>query len=753
MARPVTEVAAIPLQPGVDIDDLDSPTGKVVSDTLGTLRQQEGYQRAYKGLRVESPNILQIYIDWDSLDSHKKFMGQPYYGPFLKHLLSAVDGELGVHHVELTPHPPSAAVSGTFSPVTEVVGHYFAADISDSEKSTFESDLNKFAKVLEETAEGYKGFAGGWLLEEQEHGDMEGKAKVWQSCIGWDSVEAHMAYRETQAFKENVYLMRPESKKAVMMHHVKFHEKEYCPPLDPALFYAIISDYDLSDTSSAEAARRTLDTLKDGVTTEGDDAFDPSGSSRLYEGDPPSSPHGSSERAKSWNGDLASDSTDLTSISHRLSLINLDDPSSEVENGETRAERINTENPENMPTNQMKDILGEIFPTIKEFDIEYVMKKVKYDFGRAVEELLNQAFLESTDVDGEETILKRGIDGFLEPGHARGRKPNGKRKRQMRRTSSTPAPSGGTSIQSVTTQSRWDRAKEDVEFLAQRMNLPKSTISSTYHSSGASLPLTIAALCSSAFAVPVVHTASVDLDVIDTHAAELAVDFPILSPATVKGLIKLTYPSTASAHEIARVAWISPDWGNDSLVPHYVPRPPSPPRDSYRNKPKRLAMPLDAATRRAHASAAARSKAFTQASAAYQKSKSRSLMGGAASYYSAVGRDATASLQRYEAAVADARVNLQSRTGEVDLHGVSVKDAVRISQDQVEIWWEAEGQEWARAGKVMGGKGLRIVTGIGRHSEGGRGKLGPAVGAMLVREGWKVEIEQGVIHVTGKARR
>lgn len=62
MARPVTEVATIPLQPGVDIDDPDSPTGKVMSDTLGTLRQQEGYQRAYKGLRVESPNVLQINI-------------------------------------------------------------------------------------------------------------------------------------------------------------------------------------------------------------------------------------------------------------------------------------------------------------------------------------------------------------------------------------------------------------------------------------------------------------------------------------------------------------------------------------------------------------------------------------------------------------------------------------------------------------------------------------------------------------------
>lgn len=214
----------MPLQPGVDVDDPSTPIGKVVSDTIATLRQQEGYQRIYKGFRVESPNILQVYVDWDSIDSHTKFMGQPYYGPFVKNLLSAVDGEMGILHVEFNPHPPSAAVGETSSPVTEVVDHYFVADLSDSEKSAFESNLNKFVKVLEENAEGYKGFAGGWIVEEQEHEDMDGKAKVWHSCIGWESVDAHMAFRETKAFEENVYLMRPESKKAVTMHHVKFQE-------------------------------------------------------------------------------------------------------------------------------------------------------------------------------------------------------------------------------------------------------------------------------------------------------------------------------------------------------------------------------------------------------------------------------------------------------------------------------------------------------------------------------------------------
>lgn len=128
-------------------------------------------------------------------------------------------------------------------------------------------------------------------------------------------------------------------------------------------------------------------------------------------------------------------------------------------------------------------------------------------------------------------------------------------------------------------------------------------------------------------------------------------------------------------------------------------------------------------------------------------------MGAAASHYSSVGRAAAAALRQDEAARADAQVSSQSRPGEVDLHGLNVRDAVRVSRDRVEAWWEGEGREWARAGKVMNDGGLRIVTGLGRHSAGGRAVLGPAVGKMLNEEGWRVQVGNGVVTVVGRARR
>ncbi|KAL9603856.1 MAG: hypothetical protein Q9219_000965 [cf. Caloplaca sp. 3 TL-2023] len=751
MSRSVTEIVKLPLPSGVDIDNASSPTAKVISDTLNTLVQQEGYQRAFKGLQVEDPSILHIYVDWDSLDAHQKFMGQSYYGPFVKHLLSAVDGKMVVFHAEFTPHPPTAAISSTSAPATEIVRHFFSADLSDSDKSTFEENVQKFEKIVEK-AEGFKGFACGWIIEEQEHPKVEGKAKLWQTCIGWQSVEAHMAFRESKDFLDNVDLMRPEFGKSITMHHVKFQEREYCPPLDPTLFYAIILDYDISDLSSINAARNTLDILKANAANDEDNSFDPSGTSRPHDPDEASSQYESSERPQSWHGDSASESTDMTAISSGLDSLNIE---RQIKDGDIQAGGSATafQDLESLDTDQKTAVLTEMFPTMKPFDVEYALKKVAFDFGKAVEELLSQAFLESDKAAGGEGISNRGIDGFLDLGPPRGRKPKGKRKRQTRRTSSTPALSDGASTQSVPTLSRWDRAKEDIEFLVQRINLPRSTISSAYHRSSASLPLTIAALCSSVTSDTIAHDPFTSAELIDAHTAELALDFPTMPSAVIMSLVQLTYPSRTSAYELARASLTRSASEDELLVPHYVPRSPSPPSDPQQTRPRTSVMPLDAATRQAYASATARSNAFTQANAAYRKSKSKPLMGGAASYYSAVGRDASASLRRYEAAAADARVTAQSKIGEVDLHGVTVKDAVRIAQDQTERWWEAEGREWARAGKVMGGKGLRIVTGAGRHSEGGRGKLGPAVGATLVKEGWKVEVEQGVINVTGRARR
>lgn len=523
-------------------------------------------------------------------------------------------------------------------------------------------------------------------------------------------------------------------------------QKQFCPPIDTALFFAILSDYELDNPSSVVSLYATLESLKDSVAAEGNTSFDPSGTSGPHDG---SSSQDSSQRARSWQG-LLSDDTDFTTISKSLRSFSIDSDGDSEAQREDDVRRIEHDKElEGLSIEDKTITLIDMFPTMKAFDVGYILKKVGNNFSKAVEELLSYAFLEEEERSSREPNIKRGVDAFARPSHTQGRKTRNERKRESRRTSSTPNPLADKSANtSIVPPSRWDRAKRDIEFITQRTYLPQNSVSSAYHESGASLRGTIATLCSSPDSNPYLSSAS--QNVLQTQISELATDFPSFPLPQTAALIRLTYPSTTSAHELARALVNSSSaTSSEVITPHYLPRPQSP--ISPQNPAHLSQPPLPVSTVARLTST--RSTAFAQASAAHRKSKSTPLMAGAAAYYSAVARDASASLKQHEATAAETLVGSQSRAGEVDLHGVSVKDGVRIAKDRVERWWGAEGGgEWARQGKVMG-PGLRIVTGVGRHSEGGRGRLGPAVGAMLVKGGWKVEVTEGVVTVVGRARR
>ena len=521
-------------------------------------------------------------------------------------------------------------------------------------------------------------------------------------------------------------------------------KEEFCPPLDPSLFSALISDYDLTDRNSLGQFRQTLKILKENASAEDTQTFDPSGTSGSH---PDADPTGSSsELARSWHGDFDSisgrtDETDPTDVSLTVDGLDL--------NKSTTDQRTDLEGSEALAQEKKCLALREMFPNLKEFDIQYALRKSNQNFHQAVEDLLNQAFFAEEGSKDGEPLMRKGIDGFAENAMpTRSRKGRGKKGRILRRTSSS---EGGLSSEAVNRPfivGRWDRAKEEVEFISQRTYLPIPTISSVYHKNGGSLSMTIAALCDSGEMGPNPYLSEASSESLDTNAAELMVDFPSVSASHASALIRLSHPSTSSAHELSR-ALLSSSQSSSKILPQYAPRSTSPNSTSASSG---LSGPRQGKpTADPNTLANARDAAFSQAQASYRKSRSDRLMGGAAAYYSSVGRDASASLRKHEAAAADNLVSKQSRPGEVDLHGVNVQDAVRIASQRAETWWANGASEYARAGKARM-DGLRIVTGQGHHSAGGRGRLGPAVARGLVKDGWKIEVGQGVLEVVGRAR-
>ena len=69
-----TEIAIFPITEGDLPDDLNTTLGKVFKETIDTVLEQPGAQRAYWGVEVENPTIGRLFIDWDSVDAHLAFI-------------------------------------------------------------------------------------------------------------------------------------------------------------------------------------------------------------------------------------------------------------------------------------------------------------------------------------------------------------------------------------------------------------------------------------------------------------------------------------------------------------------------------------------------------------------------------------------------------------------------------------------------------------------------------------------------------
>jgi hypothetical protein len=532
-------------------------------------------------------------------------------------------------------------------------------------------------------------------------------------------------------------------------------QREYCPPLDPALIYAICSDFDLSHPQGIQYARESLDGLKQGALEQQYTEFDPSGSYGVQrETD-------ASEQSESTSGSRSPPPSDLTSLSQGLCGISLGTPSnsgssSSVDLSEAHGGYF--DDAEKLPAERKELMLAETFPDVRLQQIQFVLKKCGGCYAKATDELLNLVYFENHPADENERVPK-GIDAFAEE-HGitpRGRRGKGKKKKKkIVLTSGTNSPLSSPSIPEAPTNI-WLDATKDIERIASTTRLPKKSVHSLYHKNGASLSATIMALVEKNLEEN--ENLEPDPETV-SNAFDLTEDFPTLQVNHATALVRLTAPSTASAHELAKALSVrrdhssTPASSSTELIPQYAPLvlgTSSPSTTTASASLSTLSFPTP---QTAASLSTARGAAFTQAASAYRRGKSDNLMKAASGYYAQLGHDYHAAVLAASAAEADALVAQQTHPTQVDLHGMSVKDAVRIAENRVERWWAGLGEERIPGQGRRGiGAGYAIVVGVGRHSEGGKSKLGPAVVRGLVKDGWRVEVGSGVVTVMGKVRR
>ena len=126
---------------------------------------------------------------------------------------------------------------------------------------------------------------------------------------------------------------------------------------------------------------------------------------------------------------------------------------------------------------------------------------------------------------------------------------------------------------------------------------------------------------------------------------------------------------------------------------------------------------------------------------------SKHLYRQAAGVYTDRAREHSRSALLATSATADLLVNRTATERQIDLHGLTVQDGVRIARQRVQSWWQSLGEFRSQRAKEAG---YTIVTGLGRHSVGGVSQMRRAVAAALLQDGWKLEIETGRYVVIGR---
>ncbi|KAF2758141.1 hypothetical protein EJ05DRAFT_510967 [Pseudovirgaria hyperparasitica] len=208
---PATQIAYFTLKSRTNVNEGEAEP--VFTTFLKTISSQPGLQSLYYGHTIQHPDILQLLVQWRTIEDHHTYMQTSDYPalidtirPYLK------DVPVYMFHV----HFPLSIDDLCSKPVVEVVSMY----VTHAQAPFYESNLAVMLSVLAE-AEGNYGSISGHAVEEAEHESFgaDGKGARFVSLIGWTGIAAHEAFKKHPAFSRHADLFA-ELVVGAEMHHI-----------------------------------------------------------------------------------------------------------------------------------------------------------------------------------------------------------------------------------------------------------------------------------------------------------------------------------------------------------------------------------------------------------------------------------------------------------------------------------------------------------------------------------------------------
>lgn len=396
------------------------------------------------------------------------------------------------------------------------------------------------------------------------------------------------------------------------------------------------------------------------------------------------------------------------------------------------------------------------FPKHSDSELQRIVSLCDGNLRNAVDTLLNTEYINSieeshpdtNDIDSGENGDEGSIWAQRRPGDvARPKAPSVPNASAFPSLATSSQMSSTISRSQSPRRSKWDVLDSQIAFLSRSLSLPPARVRSAFHTNASSLPRTLRELLKDT------PPGRADKDVV----ANLKASFKHIDEDSLQKIVAGTNHDLDSAVELARILdhdkYFSSTLRRTELrkIAPTKPHPTGPIKDPYapRVVDDGEGSLEDINSLKLHY-LDKRNDAFTAASHAYRRSKSDVLISGVASYYASLGREYDTKYRHYSQVTANRLVASNSSVNTLDLHGVTVKDALRILEEAITLWWSRV-EVLRERGEVKALQKFVVIVGQGQRNKGGS-RLGPSVGGWLRRNGWGFHEAKGEFMVWGLRR-
>ncbi|PYI12744.1 hypothetical protein BO78DRAFT_465837 [Aspergillus sclerotiicarbonarius CBS 121057] len=217
----ITEFIYFHLNPAIKPEDPTNEAGASLLELFQTIKHESGYKGSAWGRSIEDENVVVWVIDWK--DAHPtptpppSTSLTPYLTPNkpLTTFFATLSPPLNLSSTSTTPSSkPPIPPSPITSPLTELFTPFFPTTLTPDETSSLHNSLISFRNELmhnlpEEQRPG--SFSMGQVERpgtRTHGGSLSGEAFGMVVVVGWESLEAHLGVKGTEAFGRGIQPIR-----------------------------------------------------------------------------------------------------------------------------------------------------------------------------------------------------------------------------------------------------------------------------------------------------------------------------------------------------------------------------------------------------------------------------------------------------------------------------------------------------------------------------------------------------------------